>query len=67
MNYKNYINKLGPLLTPFETPLNTNDVIITKHVDSNLTAVVNNLEDFYSSVARGNEIIRRKYIIDKRQ
>jgi hypothetical protein len=65
INYTTYMNRLHGSLTPFTQPLSEENVIIEKEVLSNMTSVINNLSDFYSSVAKGNEVVRRKYIIEK--
>ena len=65
ITYTAYMNRLSSVLTPFTSPLNDDDVIIEKEVMSNITTLIDNLGDFYSSVAKGDEVVRRKYIIDK--
>jgi len=65
INYTTYMNRLNNLDEPFTSPLNEDDVIVEKEVMSNMNAVIDNLSEFYSSVAKGDEVVRRRYIIDK--
>ena len=65
LNYTTYMNRLNNVLIPFVRPSNETDVIVEKEVMANITAIIDNLSDFYSSVAKGDEAVRRRYIIDK--
>ena len=39
-------------MEPFTLPLDKSNVMIQKEVDANILAVIDNLEDFYSTVAK---------------
>ena len=70
--YAFLINGLNPYLTPFTAP-NTNENAITLPVNTNITAIIdnvtNNLKSFYSSVASGgnektqSSIRQRRFVI----
>ena len=62
----NYLNtELNTYMTPFGPPSYDNDVIIKKFVSENLDVVVDNLEDFYSSVMKNDIIKRQRFVIQK--
>ena len=48
--YVYLMNNLYPYMTPFVPPTNINKILVNKEVRSDLNVVVNNLEDFYSTV-----------------
>ena len=67
--YTYLIKSLNPYLTPYTDPTN-NDSLHTALVNANITAIINNLDDFKSSVAginkdTGNELQlkQRKFVI----
>ena len=64
-NYAYYIRSMRPYLTPFTDPNYTEFNITTQAVEANMTAVVDNLEDLYSSVAKNDEIKRRRFVIQE--
>lgn len=41
------------------------DVISTRQVNENITAVIDNLDDFYSSVVNGEKVKRSRFVIQK--
>ena len=43
---------LNKIMEPFTLPLDKSNVMIQKEVDTNILAVIDNLEDFYSTVAK---------------
>ena len=71
--YAFLINGMNPYLTPFSSITNTEEIIITTPVNTNITTIIdnvtNNLKNFYSSVASGgNEktqslIKQRRFVI----
>jgi hypothetical protein len=65
INYSAYLNNLNEYLTPIALPSSANDIIIEKTIEKNLSTLVNNLGEFYSSVARGDELTRQKYVIQR--
>ena len=57
-NFNNYMRKLNPYLTPFSS-IEYNDSLTVQEVNDNITAVIDNLNDFYSSVfTKGNVFIK---------
>ena len=48
--------------TPFEDS-NDPNIISEKEVHDNITAIVDNLGDFYSSVAKNQDIVRKRFLI----
>ena len=63
--YDYMIQQLNPVMTPYYQPQNENDYIDMKTVGTNLTAVIDNLENFYSSVKKGANITRTRFLINK--
>ena len=63
-NYTNYIRKLNPYLTPF-TSIEYNDSLTVKEVNDNITAVIDNLNDFYSSVFTKGNVKSKRFLITK--
>lgn len=61
--YEYLIKELNPLFTPFINPDDDEQNIEVKEISTNITAVVSNLEDFYSSVAKINDIKRKRFLI----
>jgi hypothetical protein len=58
-SFVTYMNKMNDYFTPFTTP----DTVTTQFIQSNITAVLDNLGDFYSSIVRGDNIKRQRFII----
>lgn len=63
--YQALYRGLNPYLTPFEQTLNDNDIVAIKQVEANLTTVVDNLADFYSSVICKDRLSRRRFVIEE--
>ena len=63
-NFQTYMKKLNPYLTPFQNNYN-NTYLTTQEVQQNITAIVDNLEDFYSSVVIKDNIKRKRFLISK--
>ena len=59
--------ELNPYFTPFEliNNENTSDIIINKMVESNITAIVDNLDDMYSTIFTNGSIRNRRFVIQK--
>uniref|UniRef100_A0A6C0CPR1 Uncharacterized protein n=1 Tax=viral metagenome TaxID=1070528 RepID=A0A6C0CPR1_9ZZZZ len=63
-NGYDYLTKnMNSFWTPFEESTDPN-IITTKEVKDNITAVVDNLGDFYSSVAKNQDIVRKRFLIE---
>jgi len=64
-NYAYLIRSMRPYLTPFTEPDYADFNITTQAVEANMTAVVDNLEDLYSSVAKNDDVKRRRFVIQE--
>ena len=66
ITYSQYMTNLSSRhFTPSADPRYTHDVISMRQVNENITAVIDNLDDFYSSVVNGDEVKRRRFVIQK--
>lgn len=63
-NYTNYMRKLNPYLTPFSS-IEYNDSLTMQQINDNITAVIDNLNDFYSSIFTRGNIKSKKFLIQK--
>jgi hypothetical protein len=64
--YKNLYQDLNEFFTPFEKINDeSNDLIIQKEVGTNITTIINNLEEIYSSVFGNNNVKSRRFLIQK--
>jgi len=59
------MNNLQPYLTPFINDRGNDACISDQTVEANITAVVDTLEDFYSSVAQNELVKRHRFLIQK--
>jgi len=55
--------RLNSILRPFRLPTNKTNVITQEAVESNLLAVIDNLEDFYSTVAKNENPLRHRFLL----
>jgi hypothetical protein len=66
LTYAQYMTNLSMRhFTPNIDPRYTHDIISARQVNENITAVIDNLDDFYSSVVNGEEVKRRRFVIQK--
>jgi hypothetical protein len=66
ITYAQYMTNLSARhFTPSYEPRYTHDVITSRQVNENITAVIDNLDDFYSSVVNGEEVKRRRFVTQK--
>jgi len=63
-SYSTYMNKLQPSLTPFDTDYNQ-QALTRKSVLENFDTVIDNLDDFYSSIAKNDEMKRKRFLITR--
>ena len=54
VKYKNMVERSNPIMTPFEKPIFDDDCLNNAEVMTSFDAIINNLDDFYSSVVKGN-------------
>ena len=66
LTYAQYMTNLSARhFSPSYEPRYMQDVISSRQVNENITAVIDNLDDFYSSVVQGEEVKRRRFVIQK--
>jgi len=66
LTYTQYMTNLSARhFSPSYEPRYMQDVISSRQVNENITAVIDNLDDFYSSVVHGEEVKRRRFVIQK--
>lgn len=63
--YDYMIQHLNSVMTPYFEADNEREYIDIKTVGTNLTTVIDNLEDFYSSVKKGSNIVKTRFLINK--
>ena len=66
ITYAQYMTNLSARhFTPYDAPRYSPDVVSTQQVNENITAIIDNLADFYSSVIVGEKIKRHRFVIQK--
>ena len=66
ITYTQYMTNLSNIhFTSQSEPRNKQEVISTKQVSDNFTAVIDNLDDLYSSVVINEKVKRRRFVIQK--
>jgi len=66
LTYAQYMTNLSARhFTPSYEPRYTHEIISSRQVNENITAVIDNLDDFYSSVVNGEEVKRRRFVTQK--
>lgn len=72
--YSEYYNTLNSYMTPFEgvSPENaenvyasSNGIIVENQVNSDINAIIDNLDDLYSTVISNGETVNRKFVIQR--
>jgi len=63
-NYSTYMNKINPYFTPFDTAYNTSSLTVANVLD-NFDTVIDNLDNFYSSIAKNDTIKRKRFLISR--
>jgi hypothetical protein len=63
--YDNMYNRIQDIMTPIELPENEMSCLTTMNVMSNIESIIDNLEDFKSSVVINDDIKQRKFIIQR--
>ena len=56
-----YINKMNEYITPYTTP--DTEYGFSQFVNTNITSILDNLTDFYSSIVKGEQVKRNQFII----
>lgn len=67
INYNTMLNTINNTFTPFTDPdeTNLNSIITIKNVNDTFEAVIDNFNEFNSSIVNNNQVKQRKYIIQK--
>ncbi len=65
--YSSLYSEINNYLTPFNLigDENQNTIMIEKEVNANITTIIDNLEDMYSSVFSNNALRNRRFVITK--
>ena len=58
------LKELNPLFEKHDTPYSTDDLLVIKQTHDNIITVVDNLGDYYSSIAKKDNIRRVKFLMD---
>jgi hypothetical protein len=63
-NKYNYLGShINADMMPFALPTDKNNVITQENIQSNLLAVVDNMDGFYSSVSKNENVIRKRFLL----
>ena len=62
-NFDEYIKTINEKYTPFINNLNKQDIIYSKEVETNIESVIDNLENFYSSIYKSDNIKKRRFVL----
>jgi len=60
-SFATYINKMNEYITPYTNP--DPEFGFTQYVQANITSILDNLTDFYSSIVKGEQVKRNQFII----
>ena len=60
--YKNYLESIADYNKPFGYLNNKEDIIVSKEINTQLTAIINNFEDFNSNVIEKDIVKKKKFI-----
>ena len=65
--YIHLYSELNPLFTPFDyiSPESNYDILVEKEVGTEITTIIDNLTDFYSSVAKNYQIKATRFVTGK--
>lgn len=65
--YLEFGNEINKLLKSFtnETETNYNDIIYQQPITKDMTVLLNNLQDFVSSVSQNQEVVQKKYLFTR--
>jgi hypothetical protein len=60
-SFATYINKMNEYITPYTNP--DPEFGFTQYVHANITSILDNLSDFYSSIVKGEQVKRNQFVI----
>ena len=59
------LRSLQPLMASYESPDNPDQYLSSKQVQTTLTAIVDNLDEFYSSISNNDDVKRKRFLIQE--
>lgn len=62
--YIHLLKELNPLMQKHTEPFSDEEILVLKETNNNIIALVDNLGDYYSSISNGDNINRRKFLLD---
>ena len=62
--YKFLYNNLNSYCTPYQLPTDNADLLGIKTIETNLDVVIENLDDFYSTMVENENLSRQRFVID---
>jgi len=65
VQYSNMYNRIQDLMTPFTPPLNKEKYLDTVEVMTGIDSIIGNLEEFYSTVYKKNNVNQQQYVIQR--
>ena len=60
-SFATYINKMNEYITPYTNP--DPEFGFTQYVHANISSILDNLTDFYSSIVKGEQVKRNQFVI----
>ena len=67
VKYASLYQETNPYAIPFEQPPQSESYMTKQRVHADIEAIIDNLEEFYSTTIHANRAIRSKYVIQKYQ
>jgi len=65
MNYTTLNNTINNIVASYEDPFDNNKFLTSKRVMTNLEAIIDNLDNFYSTIVNADGMAKRRFIIQK--
>ena len=62
-NFDEYIKNINEKYTPFENNLDKHNIIYSKDVETTIESVIDNLENFYSSIYHSDTIKKKRFVL----
>jgi hypothetical protein len=63
----NMYKQLTDLMTPFENPIEDPTIQTAIAVRTNIESIVDNLDDFYSTISKTGSLLKRRFVLQKYQ
>ena len=58
-------NQAANAFKPFQKPYDTNDILMIQEVNTNIEAIISNIDDFKSSILDGDKLSHKQFVIQK--